>query len=129
MDSLLSAAMVHKRLERSTSLLNDLKNHGNRILIFSDKKTFTVVFNKQDDLQQTVFNKQDDRAVTFGNDLSEYRRLSTTMHPTSIIMLRVVASNGEKMPLALLERDYKLTSAVYKEVLEKKVLTWVKITN
>ena len=45
---LLSAAMIQKRLERSTGLLNDLKSHGNRILIFSDEKTFTVdsVFNR-----------------------------------------------------------------------------------
>ena len=45
---LLSAAGVQKRLEKSTHLLNDLKSHGNRILIFSHKKSFTVdpVFNK-----------------------------------------------------------------------------------
>ena len=35
---LLSAAMVQKRLERSTRLLNDRKNHGNWIFIFSNKK-------------------------------------------------------------------------------------------
>ena len=51
---LLSAAMAQKRLERSTRLLNDLKNHGNQILIFSDDKTFTIA---------SVFNKQTDRRL------------------------------------------------------------------
>ena len=69
---LLSAAMIHKRLERSTRLLNDLKSHGNRILIFSDEKTFTV---------DPVFNRQNDRAVSFGNDVSNHKRVSTTKHP------------------------------------------------
>ena len=114
---LLSAAMVQKRLERSTLLLNDLKDHGNRVLIFSDEKTFTV---------DPVFNKQNDRVVTFGNDVSEHRRMSTTKHPASIMMLGVVASNGEKMPPVWFERGYRLTSAVYKEVLETKVLPWIK---
>ena len=35
---LLNGAMVQKRLERSTRLLNDLKNHGNLILIFPMRK-------------------------------------------------------------------------------------------
>ena len=38
-----SAEILQKCLgEGSTRLLNDLKNHGNRILIFSHEKTFTV---------------------------------------------------------------------------------------
>ena len=87
---LLSAAMVQNCLERSTSLLKDLKNHGNRILILSDEKTFTFI---------PGFNKQNDRVATFENDVSEHCRLSTTKYPASILMLfGVVASNGEKMP-------------------------------
>ena len=54
---LLSAVMVRKRLGKSTRLLNDLKNHGNRILIFSDEKTFT---------SDLVFNKQSDRVYRLG---------------------------------------------------------------
>ena len=37
-------------------------------------------------------------------------------------MLGVVASNGAKMGPVSYERDYKQTFAVYKEVLETKVL-------
>ena len=77
--------MKQKRPERGNRLLNDLKNHGNRIVIFSDKKTFTAV---------PVVNKQNDRIVSFGQDISELRNVSTTKHPTSVMMLGVVASNG-----------------------------------
>ena len=107
---LLSAAMVQKRLDRVFRLFND----GNLILVFSNRKTFTV---------DSVFNKQNDRAATFGNDVSEHRRVSTTMHPAFFMMPGVLASNGGKMPLVWFELGYRLTSAVYKEVLEVKVLS------
>ena len=58
-EPLLSAATVQK-MERNTSLLNGLKDHANRILIFSDKKTFTV---------DSVFSRQNERVVTFGYDV------------------------------------------------------------
>ena len=48
--------MVQKRLEKSNCLLNDLKNNGNRILIFSNEKTFTIV---------PIFSKKADRVVSF----------------------------------------------------------------
>ena len=66
-----------------------MKNHGNQILIFSDEKRFMV---------DPVFNKQNDRVATFGKDISEICKVSTTKHPSSVMMLGVVASNGEKMP-------------------------------
>ena len=96
---LLITAMVHKRLERGTCLLNDLKNHENRMFIFSDEKTFT------DDL---VLNKLNDRVVTFVKDVSKHHKVSTTKHPASIRLLDVVASNGEEMPQAWFERGYRL---------------------
>ena len=85
--------------------MNDLKSHGNRILIFSDEKTFTV---------NPVFNRQNDRVVGFRNDVSNRQRESTTKHPASVMMIGVVASNGEKMPPVWFGRGYRLTSAVYK---------------
>ena len=39
---LLSAAMIQKRMEKNTHLLNDPKKHGNRVLNFFNKKAFTV---------------------------------------------------------------------------------------
>ena len=57
---LLTAATKQKRLERGNRLLNDLKNHENRIVFFSDEKTFRV---------DPVVNKQNDRIVSFGRNL------------------------------------------------------------
>ena len=70
--------------------------------------------------------KQNDQVVACGNDVSEPRRVSTANNPASIIMFGVVASNGENMPLVWFGRSYRLTSAVYKKVLETKVVPWVK---
>ena len=81
--------MKQKRLQRGNRLLNDLKNHGNPIVICSDEKTFTG---------DAVVNKQTDRIVGFDRDTFEVRNASTTKHPASVMMLGVVASNGGKMP-------------------------------
>ena len=61
-----------------------------------------------------VFNKQNGVFVTFENDVTIHRSVSTTKHPASIIRLSVVASDGEKMPAASCEGGYRLTSAVQK---------------
>ena len=95
-ETLLTSAIVPERLERNTRLLlNNRKNNGNQILIFSDEITFTV---------DPVFNTQNDRVLTFENNASEHHRMSTIKHTASIMMLDVVASNGEKMPLVWLEQ-------------------------
>ena len=83
---------------------------------FSDEKT-TV---------DPVFYKLNYQIVVFGNDVSEHRRVSTTMNLASNMMPDFLTSNGEKMPPVWFERDYRLTSAFYKDVLETKVLPWVK---
>lgn len=114
---LLTSAMKQKRLERAKRLRNDMKNCGNRIVIFSDEKTFTV---------DPVVNKQNDRVVSYGKDVSEVRNTSTTKRPASVMMLGVVGSNGEKMPPVWFPTGYRLTAADYKDILESKVLPWVK---
>ena len=107
---LLTAAMKQKHLQRGNRLLNDLKNHWNLIVIFSNEKTFTV---------DPVVNKQNDR-------ISELRKESTTKHPASVMMLGVVASNGEKMPPVLFPRSYRLNADAYKNVLVTKILPRVR---
>ena len=47
-------------------------------------------------------------------------------HLALIMMLGVVVSNGKKTLPVWFEPDYRLTSAVYKEAFETKVLPWVK---
>ena len=79
--------MVQKRPEKNTRLLNDLKNYGNRIVIFFYVKTFTF---------DAVF--RNDQVVIFGNGVFEHLKVSTTKHLTSIMMLGFVESNGEKIP-------------------------------
>ena len=67
---LLNAAIVQKRLEKTTHLLNDLTNPGNRINIFPVRKFAPLI------LSSTNY-----RFVEFGNVVSEHRRVSTTKHP------------------------------------------------
>ena len=83
---------------------------------FSNKKAFTI---------DLVFNKQNDQVAPFGNDVFGDLRMSTTKHLASIVMFDVVASNRE-MPLVWFEQGYSLTPSVYKDVLQTKVLLWVK---
>ena len=108
---LLSAAMAMKRLESSACLLNDLKNHKNQILIFSNEKTFTV---------DPVFNKQNYRVARYRIDISEHCKVSTTVLSVSTTTLGVVSSNERKMPTVWFERGYKLIFAVYREVWRRK---------
>ena len=86
-------------------------------LFFSDENIFTV---------DPVFNKQNDRVVTFGNDVSKHRRVSSIKYPASIMMLGFLALNGEKMTPVWLERGYRLTSGIYREVLKRKVIPRIK---
>ena len=72
-----------------------------------------------------VVNKQNNRVTAFENYISKHRKVSTTNHSASIVMIGVVVSNGEKKLPVWLKRDYRLTSAVYKEILETKVIPWV----
>ena len=87
--SLLSAGMVEKRLERSTRLLKTWKITGVNSSFFLMRKMFAVY---------PVFNKQNDRVATFGNNASGQCRVPTTKHLAPIMMLGLIASNGEKIP-------------------------------
>ena len=75
---LLTNGMIFKQKTRCKKLLNDIKSCGNRIIFFSDEKTFTV---------DPVINKQNDRVVSFGQDISSHLHSSTTKHPASLMML------------------------------------------
>ena len=79
-----------------TRLLKDLKNHGNRILIFFDEETFTTY---------PMFNKRNNQVATFGNDVFEHRRVSTANHSVLIMMLGADASNRKKMLPVWFERS------------------------
>lgn len=115
--SLLTVRMQENHRESCRRLLNVLKIHGNRKVIFTDKTTKTV---------DPFMNKQNDCVVSFGQDASRVRYVSTTKHPASVMRLGVVASNGEKMPPLWFETVYRLTAADYKVILATKVLPWAR---
>ena len=108
--------MKQKRLKRSKKLLNNIKNYGNQI-IYSRKKSFTI---------DPVVNKQNDRVVSFGQDVPEMPNVSTTKHPTFVMMLGVVSSNKEKMPTLWFPMSYRLTARDYKNIFKSKVLPWIR---
>ncbi|QQP48865.1 Uncharacterized protein FKW44_009318 [Caligus rogercresseyi] len=65
------------RLDRCRRILSDLKHNGDRVVFFSDEKTFTV---------DPVYNKQNDRVICFGNVSNVIRSVSKTKHPASVMM-------------------------------------------
>ncbi len=101
------------RVERGQCILNDLKHHGNRVIFFSDEKTFTV---------DPVINKQNDCIICFEDTPSEARHISKTKHPASVMMLGVVASTGDKMPPIWFSTGYRLNAADYLVILQTKIL-------
>ncbi|KAF2353956.1 hypothetical protein FHG87_015290 [Trinorchestia longiramus] len=102
---------VHK----VASCLRDGETLKDRSL--SDEKTVSV---------DPLVTKQNDLIVSFGQDISELRNVSTIKHPASVMMLVVVASNGEKMPPVWFPRGYRLNPSAYKDVLVTKILPWVR---
>ena len=95
---LLSAAMVQKCFFAKWPEKLPESNSN-----FSHEKTFIV---------DSVFNKQNDRVVSFRIDISKHRRVSTTKHPPSIMILGTVVSIGEKLPIFWFERGYRLSCAL-----------------
>ena len=90
---------------------------GYKSSFFSDEIRFTG---------NHIFNKQNYLVVTFINDISEHRRVSTAKLPASIIMFGVVASNGEKVPAVGFEWGYSWFFAAHKEVLKPQVFSCAK---
>ena len=114
---LLTSAMKQTHLLRCKALLNNLKKaRANRIIIFSDEKTWTV---------DPVRNRQNDRYLSFGDVNESVRTLSTTKHPASVMSLGFVASDGKAPPLVWFPVGYRLTGADYVKALEENLLPWV----
>lgn len=101
------------REERCKRMLADIKHNGNRIIVYSDEKTFTV---------DPVYNKQNDRVISFGKTPPNMRSVSKTKHPASVMMLGIVASTGDKMRPIWFPTGYRLTGADYLRILKDKVL-------
>ncbi len=104
------------RLEHFQKLLNDLKHHGDRVIIFSDEKMYTV---------GPIINKQNDRMICFNKVAASDVYVSTTEHPASVMMLGVVASTRGKMSPVWFPTGYRLSGEDYLGILKTKVLPWV----
>ncbi len=115
---LLSVDLMDKWLNRAHFLLNELK-HGRavgRVIISSDEKTFTV---------DPVHNCQNDRLVSFQDNrdlVDELRTISKTKHPTSMMMLDVITSNGAHMDTVWFPTGYTLMVKDYLKILKDKAL-------
>ncbi|QQP39318.1 Uncharacterized protein FKW44_020169 [Caligus rogercresseyi] len=102
---LLAATMKARRLERAKKVLNFFKHNGDTVKIYSDKKIFTV---------DAVLNRRNDRF------LAETR--------AQVMVLGIVASDGNKMPPHFFRPNEKVNSDVYYKVLRYKVLPLLKST-
>ncbi|QQP33105.1 Putative transposable element [Caligus rogercresseyi] len=82
------------------------KHNGDTVKIYSDKKIFTV---------DAVLNRRNDRflAETRGQVEGYYR----TKHPAQVMVLGIVASDGNKMPPHFFRPNEKVNSDVYYKVL------------
>lgn len=115
---LLSEKAKKSRFDRAKKLLNQLKNNGDRVIFFSDEKTFNV---------DPAINRRNDRFVDLGHNPEDPRRtVSRTKHPASVMFLGVIASTGEVSPSVFFDGGYRLNAAGYIDVLKKKLVPWMK---
>ncbi|QQP57708.1 Putative transposable element [Caligus rogercresseyi] len=95
-----------QKVRESQKVLNFFKHNGDTVKIYSDKKIFTV---------DAVLNRRNDRflAETRGHVEGYYR----TKHPAQVMVLGIVASDGNKMPPHFFRPNEKVNSDVYYKVL------------
>ena len=103
------------RFERSQQLLNQLKRSRGTVKIFSDEKLFTV---------DQVHNRRNDRVIVRAGQQSQ--PVCKTKHPAGVMVLGIIASDGNKCPPIFVPSGLKVTSDAYIELLQKFVLPWLK---
>ncbi len=118
---ILTQANKEARTERARALLNFLKapkdrtaGGANRLIFFSDEKIFQ---------QDQVVNRRNHRWLC--HKASEVPIVSKTKFPAHVMVLGVVSSEGHVMPPHFFEAGLKITSDVYKHVLEHVVKPWM----
>ncbi len=112
----LTAKQREKRLERCKVLLNKLKNGKDKILVFSDKKKWTV---------DAVSNSRSTRYIAKRpTDVPpSVRFMGRTKHPASGMMLRYIRSDGKAFPPVWIQGT--LGTANYMQVLAHKVFPFL----
>ncbi len=94
-------------------VLRYIKNHGSTVKIFSDEK-ITV---------DAVLNRPNDRYLA--ESIADVKGTFRTKHPTKVMVLCVVASEGNKIPLFFFKLGEKVGADVYYKVLRYHVLPWL----
>ncbi|UYV63624.1 hypothetical protein LAZ67_2005052 [Cordylochernes scorpioides] len=112
---LLTENMKNNRKGKAAALLNNLKHDSFGMLrFFSDEKNF--------DLDQKV-NPRNDRWIC--KDPSEIPVVMHTKFPASVMVLGVISSEGDVMPLHFFEKGLRMNADTYINVLETVVKPWM----
>ncbi len=111
---LLTEAMKTKRLKRCKKAVNFFKGNHDIVKTYSNKKIFTV---------DAVLNQHNDRflAETKEKVLGIFR----IKHPQQVTVLRVIASDSQKMDPHFYKRKEKIGTDVCYKVLRYAVLPWL----
>ncbi len=111
---LLTEKNKEDRVTKCKKIINWLKHHPSTVLIFSDKKMWTVDQSR---------NRQNDRYLASSPD--QVPPINRTKHPQGAMMLGVVASNGKAMPPYWFPAGLRVGAKEYLEVLQTVVKPWV----
>ena len=115
---LLTEKTTNTRLFKAKRLLYQLKKQKpGTVRIFSDKKIFTV---------DQAHNRRNDRMVVKVG--SKARPKFKTKHPASVMVLGIVASDGNKCPPIFIKEGVKINAQVYQKLMRYHVLPWLKAT-
>lgn len=115
---LISEASKKKRLDRGKKMLKEIERAGQKSIIWSDEKVFTV---------QAVNNPQNDRVYAANpGDLPEGSRAHLRRQkPAGVMVWAAVGSDGSTSPLVFIDEGVKINSNVYIQMLADDVLPWV----
>ena len=115
---LLTEKTKETRLFKAKRLLYQLKKQKpGTVRVFSDKKFFTV---------DQVHNKRNDRMVVKKG--TKPKPIMKTKFPAKVMVLGIVASDGNKCPPIFIKEGLKVTASVYIGLLRDHVLPWLKAT-
>jgi len=113
---LLTERLKQLRFEHSKKLLNKLeKIDPSTVQVFSNKKIFTI---------DQVYNRRNDRLIV---DLgSPTTSVNKTKHPASVMVLGMVASDGNKCLPIFIPSGEKVNTESYIGILASKFLPMLK---
>lgn len=94
-------------------MLNQLKRELDTVIIFSGKKVYTV---------DRARNSRNDRYLT--SCIEEVPPVLQTKHPASARVLRVVASDGKRMPPHRFAKGTRVDTEEYLRVLREVLKPW-----